>query len=58
MSASYEQVSQERQRRAEEAFQRRYLNTVSFEGDDEQDWATIAFEMGLGDFYKRLKDGK
>lgn len=40
----------ERRRAAEEAFERAYEFRAF-----EEDWATIASEMGLTDFYRKLK---
>ena len=48
-----QQAELERRRMAEEAFYHAWWS-----GGTADDWATIASEMGITDFYRKLKDGK
>lgn len=55
---------EERRQMAEEAFQRIYFEfKQSYPGMEwhtgrTADWATIASEMGISDYYRKLKEGK
>ena len=52
-----QQANEDRRRMAEESFEKAYLAWGRSEVD-ESDWATIAREMGISDFYKQLKGSK
>ena len=54
---------EERRREAEEAFDRAYGDWKAMNWEwptdaNESDWATIASEIGISDYYRKLKEGK